>query len=90
MVARSPARAKAEEDTGVSIYPTGAPNVPPSGPKLFISYRRADSASIAGRIYDQLAAYFGREALFKDVDSIIIAARGANIVFTNYRLARLP
>jgi hypothetical protein len=37
---------------------------------VFISYRRADSADITGRLYDRLAAHFARERLFKDVDSI--------------------
>lgn len=37
---------------------------------IFISYRRADSASEAGRIYDRLAEHYGRERVFKDVDSI--------------------
>ena len=39
-------------------------------PAVFISYRRADSASAAGRLDDQLVARFGRERVFKDVDSI--------------------
>jgi hypothetical protein len=38
--------------------------------KIFVSYRRDDSADIAGRIYDRLTAKFGRDAVFKDVDSI--------------------
>ena len=38
--------------------------------KIFISYRRSDSNNITGRIYDRLAQHFGREAIFKDVDSI--------------------
>lgn len=37
---------------------------------IFISYRRADSADIAGRIYDRLVDEFGRPLIFKDVDSI--------------------
>jgi hypothetical protein len=37
---------------------------------IFISYRRQDSQHIAGRIYDQLVAQFGKAAVFKDVDSI--------------------
>ncbi len=37
---------------------------------IFISYRREDSAGIAGRIYDRLIQEFGRNAVFKDVDSI--------------------
>ena len=38
--------------------------------RIFISYRRADSAGYAGRIYDRLAAHFGKEAIFMDVDTI--------------------
>ena len=38
--------------------------------KVFISYRRADSADVTGRIYDRLIAHFGESAIFKDVNSI--------------------
>ena len=38
--------------------------------KIFICYRREDSAATTGRIYDRLASYFDRAAIFKDVDSI--------------------
>jgi len=37
---------------------------------IFFSYRRDDTADVAGRIYDAFAARFGRARLFKDVDSI--------------------
>jgi hypothetical protein len=46
---------------------------PPDGPptkSLFISYRRQDSQHITGRIYDRLSTRFGKESVFKDVDSI--------------------
>ena len=39
-------------------------------PKIFISYRRADSRKDAGRIYDYLAQKFGVDNIFKDVDDI--------------------
>jgi hypothetical protein len=39
-------------------------------PKIFISYRRDDSAVVAGRIFDRLQAHFGRSSVFMDVDSI--------------------
>ncbi len=39
-------------------------------PHIFISYRRADSAPYAGRIYDHLKDHFGRENIFMDIDSI--------------------
>src|SRR5579872_4347999 len=41
--------------------------------KIFISYRREDSADIAGRIYDNLTPPVGpflRDDVFKDVDTI--------------------
>jgi hypothetical protein len=38
--------------------------------KIFISYRREDSASISGRIYDRLVARLGPHDIFKDVDNI--------------------
>src|SRR5262245_57343014 len=41
-------------------------------PWIFISYRRQDSAGVAGRIYDHLHAHFGADAVFMDFDSIPI------------------
>jgi formylglycine-generating enzyme required for sulfatase activity len=38
--------------------------------KIFISYRREESADVTGRIYDRLIQKFYRETVFKDVDSI--------------------
>ena len=38
--------------------------------KIFISYRRVDSKAITSRIYDRLAAAFGKNNIFKDVGSI--------------------
>ena len=34
------------------------------------SYRREDSASAAGRIFDRLRAHFGNDAVFMDIDTI--------------------
>jgi len=42
----------------------------PQTRRIFISYRRDDSAGYAGRIYDRLAAYFGKDSIFMDVDTI--------------------
>lgn len=39
-------------------------------PRIFISYRRADSQTITGRIYDSLATAFGEAQVFKDVYNI--------------------
>ncbi len=38
--------------------------------KIFICYRRQDSQAMAGRIYDRLCGSFGKEAVFRDVDSL--------------------
>jgi len=38
--------------------------------RIFISYRRDDTAAAAGRIYDDLAQQFGHDAVFMDVDAI--------------------
>jgi hypothetical protein len=38
--------------------------------KIFLSYRREDTAGIAGRIYDRLRDHFGNDAIFMDIDSI--------------------
>jgi TIR domain len=46
-------------------------------PKIFISYRRDDSAGHAGRVHDRLQRAFGRDLLFMDVDSIPL---GTNFV----------
>jgi hypothetical protein len=38
--------------------------------KVFISYRREDSAGHTGRLYDSLQAHFGQESLFMDLAAI--------------------
>ena len=38
--------------------------------RIAISYRRDDSGVITGRIFDRLAAHYGREAVFRDIDNI--------------------
>lgn len=40
------------------------------GPKVFISYRRDDSAGHAGRLFDRLAERFGADQVFRDVDTL--------------------
>ncbi|MFZ0123081.1 MAG: toll/interleukin-1 receptor domain-containing protein, partial [Xanthobacteraceae bacterium] len=47
--------------------------------KIFISYRRDDSAGTAGRLHDRLAEAFGEENLFIDVDNM---PAGADFVET--------
>lgn len=38
--------------------------------QVFICYRREGSSWVAGRIYDSLVRKFGRDAVFRDIDSI--------------------
>jgi len=57
----------------VAIAATAPPPesaAPATSGHIFLSYRRTDSADIAGRIYDRLIGKFGRGPIFKDVDSI--------------------
>jgi hypothetical protein len=39
-------------------------------PRIFINYRRDDSAGYAGRIHDALASTFGSDSVFIDIDDI--------------------
>jgi TIR domain len=52
--------------------------------KIFINYRRDDSAGTAGRLYDRLAQAFGRKNLFMDVDHI-----PAGVDFVDYLSAQV-
>ena len=36
-------------------------------PKVFINYRREDTAPITGRLYDRLMAHFGKDQVFVDI-----------------------
>src|SRR5262245_3777098 len=38
--------------------------------RLFINYRREDTAPYAGRLYDRLTAHFGEDQVFIDIDQI--------------------
>src|SRR5438552_15437693 len=38
--------------------------------KLFINYRREDTAPYAGRLYDRLTTHFGEDQVFIDIDQI--------------------
>lgn len=37
---------------------------------IFICYRPADTADVCGRLYDALAADFGRDRVFRDIDPV--------------------
>jgi hypothetical protein len=50
--------------------------------KVFISYRRDDSAPFAGRLYDRLTDVIGQENIFMDVDSISLGLDFAEVIRT--------
>jgi hypothetical protein len=65
--AQAPRSDPPRADTGLDKPTT---NLPPHAGTIFISYRRADSADVTGRIYDRLIDRFGTEHVYKDVDSV--------------------
>ena len=44
-------------------------------PKIVLSYRRANSLAMAGRVRDRLAQHYGAKAIFRDLESIPIAEK---------------
>jgi hypothetical protein len=48
--------------------------------KVFISYRRQDSAAYAGRVRDRLEREFGRDLLFLDVDTIPLGTNFSEVL----------
>jgi hypothetical protein len=48
--------------------------------RVFISYRRADTANQAGWLADRLAAHFGRAQVVRDVDSIQLGNDFAEVI----------
>jgi hypothetical protein len=53
--------------------PLPVPPLPPpsrAAGRIFISYRRRDSADVTGRIYDRLVNHFGEGTVFQDVEDI--------------------
>ena len=49
-------------------------------PRVFLSYRRDDSAAYAGRIEDRLRRALGRNLLFMDVDNIPLGVNFAEVL----------
>ena len=48
--------------------------------KLFISYRRDDSAGYSGGVHDRLQREFGPDLLFMDVDSIPLGTNFVKVI----------
>ena len=56
---------------------------------IFISYRRADSAPYAGRLYDRLRGHFGDDEVFMDLETIEAGAEFAKVVVEKARAAQV-
>jgi hypothetical protein len=50
--------------------------------RIFMSYRREDTAYPAGWLYDRLAGHFARSQVFKDIDSIELGDDFAEVITT--------
>ena len=70
MDASPPARQSPSERSSQPAAKTQQPQRAIASNKIFVSYRRQDSADVTGRIYDRLVQRFDKEQIFKDVDSI--------------------
>jgi TolA-binding protein len=57
--------------------------------KIFISYRRSDSADATGRIYDRLIRHFSRSQIFKDVDNIPAATNYKAVIMDSMRASNI-
>jgi tetratricopeptide (TPR) repeat protein len=59
-----------------------ADSTAPSAGRVFISYRREETAYPAGWLFDRLADRFGRRQIFKDVDSIQLGDDFVEVITT--------
>jgi hypothetical protein len=58
-------------------------DIPPATPgRIFISYRREETAYPAGWLYDRLADRFGASKIFKDIDSIELGDDFVEVITT--------
>ncbi|MBI1257630.1 MAG: tetratricopeptide repeat protein [Chloroflexi bacterium] len=57
-------------------------------PRVFISYRRSDSSTISGRIYDHLARIFNDANVFKDVYDIPAGSDFRKVIEDNINACR--
>jgi hypothetical protein len=58
---------------GACAVISGPAHAAAAWPKIVMLYRRADSAAIAGRIYDRLVGRYGADAVFLDIYKIPLA-----------------
>ncbi len=54
----------------------------PARARIFINYRRDDTAYPAGWLYDRLAEHFGDAQIFKDVDSVELGDDFVEVITT--------
>ena len=59
-----------------------ADSAAPSAGRVFISYRREETAYAAGWLFDRLADRFGRGQIFKDIDSIQLGDDFVEVITT--------
>src|SRR5215213_2824163 len=52
----------------------------PAMSSIFVSYRRSDAPAHAGRIYDRLVDRFGKDNVYKDLDSTAPGADFAEVI----------
>ena len=57
-------------------------STPAAGGRIFISYRREDTAYPAGWLYDRLAGHFARSQVFNDIDSIELGDDFVEVITT--------
>src|SRR3954465_9120231 len=62
--------------------PRKRPVAEPSSGRIFISYRREETAYAAGWLFDRLANRFGRGPIFKDIGSIQRGDDFADVITT--------
>jgi hypothetical protein len=67
------------EATRAEIMTASTGNVPG---RIFMSYRREDTAYPAGWLYDRLASHFSRSQVFKDIDSIELGDDFVEVITT--------
>lgn len=67
-----------ESQFNATLYALDIKQDPNKRQKIFINYRRSDSSSIAGRIYEKLRHKFSNDVVFMDIHSIEFGAKYRN------------
>lgn len=77
LIEHFPQSTRRSTEQGLGTTDGSSFGAPPERPQrdMFISYRRAESQHLAGRIFDHLETQFGADRVFKDVDAIPVGAR---------------